>query len=72
MDDQIGIAADRGSEVRIVLKRQTEVTDVIRVILGLRLRTQDDLVDQEAGRKLFGFLQDMVDLGWFRDTGFRQ
>ncbi len=38
MHDQIGVAADGGSEVRVVRERKSEVADVGRLIDGLRHR----------------------------------
>ena len=46
MHHQIRIAADRRSEVRVLRQRETEVTDVLRLIDGLRHRAHDDRLDQ--------------------------
>ena len=46
MDHQIGIAADRRSEVRVLRQGQAEVTDVRRLIDGLRQRAHDHRFDQ--------------------------
>ena len=59
MDDEIGVTADRRREVRVADKVQTEVTDVLRRVFGLRLRAQDDLIDEIGNGQVFGLLQEL-------------
>ena len=46
MHDEIGIAADRRREVRVLRERQAEVTDVRRLIDRLRHRANDQRLDE--------------------------
>src|SRR5712691_10340062 len=57
VDDQIRIPPDRGGEVRIARRRQTEVTQVLRRVSRLLHRAQH----QERNGLLFRFAVDALD-----------
>ena len=46
MHDEVGIAADRRGEMRVVLERETEVPDVLRLIHRLHHRANDQRLDE--------------------------
>ena len=50
MHQKVGIAADRRGEVRVLLERQTEVTDVRLLIDGLSERADHQSLEQRAVR----------------------
>ncbi len=62
MDDQIGIAADRRSEMGVARRRQTEVADVFRLIDGLFHRAQEHAVDHPLFRFAAGGFQQSLEL----------
>ena len=53
VNEEIRIAADGGSEMRVMLEGQAEMPDIVRVVLRLRLGAENDFVDQESGWKVF-------------------
>ncbi len=46
MDDEIGITADRGSEMRVAAQIETEMSVILDDIFGLRLGAQHDFIDE--------------------------
>jgi hypothetical protein len=46
MDQKIGIAPDRRSEMRVLLERQPEVADIGLLIDGLRKRADHETLEQ--------------------------
>ena len=50
VDDEVRVAADRRGEVRVVLEREPEVTDVARLVDGLRHRADDRRRDEQRVR----------------------
>ena len=57
MHQQIGIAPDRGGEVRIALQRQSEVPEILRRIDRRHLRSQGEGMDHRLVRRALGLLQ---------------
>ena len=45
MHDEIGVAADRRGEMRVAAQVEAEMPVILMRIFGLRLRAQNDLVD---------------------------
>ena len=50
MHDEVGVAADRRSEMRVAAQVEAEMAVVFMGIFGLRLRAQHDFVDQRLCR----------------------
>ena len=57
MHHEVRIAADRRGEVRVLLRRQAEVTDVLRLVHRLRHRAHDHFLEQ----RLFGPADDRLE-----------
>ena len=62
MDDEIGIAADRRGEVRVVRNRQREVPDVLLGVKRALHRAQDDVGQEAFLRRPFDRLQHALQL----------
>ena len=58
--DQVGVAADRRREVRVVLEREPEVTDVAGLVDGLRHRANHRGADQRRVRTVADLLQQVA------------
>ena len=62
MDDEIGVAAYRRSEMRVAAQVEAEVAVVLVAVLGLRLGAQDHFVDQGLDRLSAHLRQDAVEM----------
>ena len=69
MHDQIGIAADRRGEMGVATQIEAEMAQIIRAVFGLRLRTQDDFVNQFGKFPVLGPLEDAVELAGLHQPG---
>ena len=72
MHDQVGIAADRRSKMRVAAQIQSEVPVVFCGIFRLRLRAQDNLVDQLLGIAAFHASENAVEQFRFQNAAFRE
>ena len=72
MDDEIGVAPDRRSEMRVAAQVEAEVAVVLVAVLGLGLGAQHDLMEEGP---VLGFLhpaQDVVEVGRAEIAALRQ
>ena len=61
MHDQIGVAADRRSEMGIAAQIEAEVAEIFRRIFRLRLAAQHDFVDQPFDIAAFDAGEDAIE-----------
>ena len=62
MDDEIGVAPDGGSEMRVAAQVEAEMAIVLVAVFGLRLGAQHHLVDQRLDRLPAHAAQDAVEM----------
>src|SRR5438067_1530612 len=48
MHQEVGVTSDRRGEMGVAAQRQAKTTDIVRIIGGLRLAAQDEVIDQHG------------------------
>ena len=72
MDDEIGVAADWRSEVRVPAQIEAEMAVILVAVLGLRLGAQHHLVDQGLNCLAAHSAQDPVEMRRAHALALRQ
>ena len=72
MDDEIGVAPDGRSEMRVPAQVEAEMAVVLVAVFGLRLRAQNHLVDQGLDRLPAHAAQDAVEMRRAHALALRQ
>jgi len=72
MDNKIGIAADRRSEMRVAAQIEPEMAEILRRILRLRLRAQHHFIDQPFDVAALHARQNAIEAIGAKRSAFRQ